>query len=420
MMSISFAVAVIVARYLGPEKFGIWSFALSLVGLFAIAGHLGLSGLAVRELVKDEGAVAETLGTVFILKLSGMLFGLALLCAYTFQYEAWGSLEFWILLIVGSSLIMGPFGVIHFWFESQVQARYSTLVSLAAFSLVSLYKVGLVFAGASVLFIASSTAVESVCTAIFLVYSYSKTTGQTPLNWTFSSSRAQVLLRQGGLIFLGSIFAMIYLKIDQVMLRWIVGVEEVGVYAVAARLSEVWYFVPAAIVASFYPRLIALHHEQPERFRERLQQVFDLLFVLALAVAILVSLVAEPIIRILFGPVYEASSTILSIHIWAAVFIFMRAALSKWILIENVLIFSLVTQGLGAIVNVALNSLLIPAYGGIGAAWATLFSYAVASYLALLWSSKTRPMFLMMSKAMFAPIRYPIILLRSLSNNTKI
>ena len=115
---------------------------------------------------------------------------------------------------------------------------------------------------------------------------------------------------------------------------------------------------------------------------------------------------------ITFGEAYQNAAPILIIHIWAALFIFMRALFSKWIIIEDVLIFSVISHGAGALLNVALNYLLIPHYGGEGAAYATLFSYATSSYLALLLYSKTRPTFWMMTKSIFSPLRYSLNILR--------
>jgi len=136
--------------------------------------------------------------------------------------------------------------------------------------------------------------------------------------------------------------------------------------------------------------------------------MYDLLFMLALAVAILVMLVAVPVIDLMFGGAYQAAAQILIIHVWAALFVFMRALFSKWLLIENLLEFSLITQGLGALSNVVLNYWLIPLYGGVGAAYATLISYAMASYLTLFLHPKTRPVFWVMTRSIMSPLRYTV------------
>ncbi|KJH79691.1 flippase [Pseudomonas sp. KSR10] len=405
-IGVGFVMAIVLARYLGPEQFGILAYAISMTAIFASAGHMGLAGLVVREVVKQPAAVPETLGTTFMLKLSGMTLGFLLILIYASLFEKVGGTEFWMLLIVASAIFFQTFDVVEYWFQSQVQAKYPAIAKSSAILLSAGLKLLMVVSGAGVVAFAFAHTAQFVMAALILALLYKGTTRVSLMSWKASFARARELLSQGWIIYLGSIFAVVYMKIDQVMLKWMVGAEEVGVYAVAAQLSEAWYFLPTAIVASFFPKLIKLHEADPARFNQRFQQLFDLLFILAIAVALLVSLVAGPLISLLFGAEYQNSASILTIHIWAGVFIFMRAAFSRWILIEGALMFSLITQGLGALANVGLNALLIPHYGGEGAAMATLISYAVASYAALLVHSKTRPVFLMMTKSMVSPIRY--------------
>src|SRR5690606_29446254 len=218
--------------------------------------------------------------------------------------------------------------------------------------------------------------------------------------------KARELFAQGWLIYLGALFAVINIKVDQVMLRWLGDPELVGAYAVAAQLSETWYFVPTAIVATFFPKLIELRNKNEKEFYLRLQQLLDFLCVMAVVVALLMTWCGKWLIMFFFGADYAASAAVLVIHIWAAVFIFMRAAFSRWILIEGLLVFSLVTQGLGALVNVVLNFFLIPSFGAEGAAYATLISYAVSSYVSLVFYDKSRRIFWLMTKSFVSPFRY--------------
>lgn len=410
-LALTFLVTILVARYLGPERYGVLAYALSLTSVFAIAGHMGLVGLVVRELVKQPENRGETLGTTFALKLWGFSMGYILLFAYVLLFESPGTVEFFLILILGLSLFFKSFTVIDAWFKSRVQAKYIAIAGSSAAVLAGLLKVSLVFGEASLIMIGVAYLLQSAFLMCGLLMLY-RLTADVPLSsWKFQFNQAKMLVVRGAPVFLASVFATIYLKVDKIMLRWLVDASEVGIYTVAATLSEVWYFLPTAIVASLFPRLIHLKESNPKRYRLRLQQLFDLLFMLALAVAVALTFLAEPIISSFFGSQYAKSSGILSIHIWAGIFIFMRAALSKWILIEDALVFSLITQGSGALFNVALNFLLIPAFGGTGAAWATLIAYAVASYGSLLLYKRTRIIFGMMSKAMLAPIRLPAQLL---------
>ena len=153
-MGITFFVIILVARYLGPEKFGILSYATSLVALFAIAGHSGLSGLVVRELVKHPKAKEETMGTSFMLKGAGYLLGLVFLVIFTLLTEEQQTPEFWMLLILATSLLFRPFDVIDFWFQSRLEAKYVAISRTIGLVLTSTFKVGLVFAGAHLNFFA--------------------------------------------------------------------------------------------------------------------------------------------------------------------------------------------------------------------------------------------------------------------------
>lgn len=410
-MALGFAATVLVARYLGPDGFGTLAYATSLVALFGISGHLGLHGLVVREIVRKPALRGETLGTTAVLKLLGVLLGYLLLLLYAATYEGVGSVRFTLIAIAGAALLFTPLDVVDYWFNAFVQARYVSVARLSAQLAFVALTLLLVFRRADMVMFAVPYLLQAIVAAIVLLVLFRAKADIRLSSWRFDGSHASALLKQGWVIYLASFFAVIYLKIDQVMLRWFADSAEVGVYAVAARLSEVWYFIPGAIVASVFPRLIDLRESDESSFMRRLQQLFDSLAVLGMILALAVTLLAPWLIPWLFGPDYAASASILVIHTWASVFIFMRAALSRWILIENALYFSLLTQGLGALSNVALNYFLIPAYGGQGAAWATLVSYAIASFFAVFLYPRTRPVFWLMLNALLAPLRYPLKLI---------
>ncbi|MCW8194216.1 flippase [Proteobacteria bacterium 005FR1] len=407
-----FLVTVLVARYLGPEEFGVLSYAISLTAIFAAAGQMGLAGLVVREIVADPPRQTVVLGTVAWLKLAGMAVAFALLIAFSALYEGLETEEFLLLLILASALFFQPADVADYWFQAHLQERYTALARTGALLASSLAKVALVVGGAGLLALGVAHAAQAVIAAVLLFAFYKAVSGRTFTTWKFDAAEAKNLLKQGWLVYLGSILAVVNLKIDQVMLKWYIGSDEVGIYAVAAQLSEAWYFIPTAIVASFFPKLIQLKSSDPAAYHQRLQQLFDMLFLLAAATAVGVYLISTPLVKVFFGENYLKSAIILNVHIWAGIFVFMRALFSRWILIEHALAFSIITQGLGALTNIGVNMLLIPRFGGLGAAVATLFSYAMSSYLALLFHEKTRPVFYMMTKSMLIPVRYAVATLR--------
>jgi O-antigen/teichoic acid export membrane protein len=381
--------------------------------IFGAAGHMGLAGLVVRDIVKYPEERAATLGTTATLKFIGLGAGYGVLVAYAAAYEGVGTVAFQLVVLAGAALLLRPAEVIEFWFQAFVQARYISVARLASHIVSAGVRLLLVASGASLVLFALAPVAQGIMVAVILVYFFRGKSSLRLSDLRFDWGRARSLLSQGWIVYLGSLFAVVYLKVDQVMLRWLAGTDEVGQYAVAAQFSEALYFLPVAIVASVFPKLIELRQRSESEFYARLQQLLDLLFIMGVGVAVLLTVSAGWIIATLFGDPYAASAGILIIHVWSAIFVFMRAAVSKWILIENALYFSLLTQGLGAFVNVGLNFLWIPDHGGIGAAYATLCSYAVASFLALAFSRKSRRLFWMMALAFASVVRYPRRLIRS-------
>ena len=403
---LGFFVSAYVARVYGPEMFGIYSYGLALVYLFAVPGHAGLNALVVKRLVEAETEKSVIMGTSLVIKGLGFLVGIMLLLGFSFFPGMHTPTEQTLLVIMCFSLLIQPGYVLDFWFQANYQARYQALSKQIALVAASGMKVAAAAMGASILWIAGATVIQALMSVVFLIVFYLGTTPGHRQRWRFDSDEAVSLLKQGGVVFLGTFFAAIYLKVDQIMLKMVKGDAEVGVYAVAATVSEAFYFIPVAITAAIFPRLIELRSENSKTYKYRTQQLLDGMAALALLLAVFITLVAAPLISTVFGPQYSGAALILSIHIWAAVFIFMRAVFSKWIIAEGLIWFSVITQGTGAVVNVALNALLIPSMGALGAALATLLSYAAASYFALAFFASTRGMFFMMTLALLAPFRY--------------
>jgi len=403
-LGIGFIISVLVARHLGPHDFGILSYALSVTAFLGTFVYLGLSGVVVRNIVNHPDETGVLMGSSFALKMAGACLSYALI----FPLAFWGhssNVETWVLLIIGASLLFRPVEIIDFWFQSRIESKYSVLGKGIAFLLASTGKLVLVLAGASVVAIAALSLIEFVLAAILLVAVY-EFKGKTVRSWVIQVPKMLELLKQSWVLILSFFLALVYLKVDQIMLRWMKGAAEVGVYSVAVRFSEVWYFIPSAIVISVFPKLVEIRKKDKKKYEKKLQQGFDILFALSLPIAIVMTFIGTPVIGKLYGSEYERAGGILTIHIWASIFIFMRALFSKWIIMENFLIFSLFSHGIGAIVNVILNLFLIKHYGGYGAAVATLISYAVASYFVLFLAPRTWTIAIMMSKSILLPARF--------------
>lgn len=408
-------VGVWVARYLGPAQFGDFSFALAFVALFVPLTTLGLEGIVVRDLVREPAARDEILGTSFLLRLIGGVLSVALILVVIAVIRAEDALVRTLTGIVAIGIVFQSFNTIDILFQSRVESKYTVYARFVALVLANAAKIVLIMRRSPLVAFAWVAVFEMVMIAAGLAVVY-RARGFLITAWRVSLSRAKNLLGQSWSLILTGALALIYLKIDQVMLGEMAGREEVGIYSTAVRISEVWYFVPMAIARSVFPALIRSREMGRRIYRKRLQQLYDFLVWIALGVAVVMTFAANRLIVLLFGEAYAASGPILAIHVWAGIFVFLKAALGRWLLNEGLLHFLFISNSVGAVLNVVLNLFLIPAYGGVGAAIATVISYAAAGYAACFLVPGTRGAGRMLTLALIVPVRSVVRLVRGGKN----
>lgn len=402
VLILSFAVTLAIARHLLPESFGRLSYWLALVSLSAPLMALGLNSLISRELLLRSADRHAIMGSALLLRgVSGIVVAAvaaAIGCVLLSPDDAW------LLAVLLFASASNAALVVDFWLQAKLANRQGALLRLAILVLFSGLRLAAVAADAELAVFVYLLACEYLITGIgyFAAYGYLGG-GLRRLRPSLAESRQ--LLCDSRWLMLSGISAVLYLKIDQVMLGLMVGERAVGIYAVAAKFSEVWYFVPAALVTAYFPQLIERRMRDAAAYAMDLQKLNDALFTLALMLALAIMASADWFIPLLFGEAYRDAVPVLLVHIWAAILVFMRALLSKWLITENLLRLSLLSQTSGAIVNIAANFYLIPRYGALGAAYATLLAYVVAGYLVLFVHPNLRPMGMLVSRSLLLPIR---------------
>lgn len=399
----AFFVGIWVARYMGPERYGTFSYALAFVVLFGPLSQLGLDGVVVREVVNDPNRKDEILGTTFFLRLAGAFVCFLTVLVAISLIRPGDRLSLALVGIISFGIIFTAFEAIDIWFQSRIEAKYAVYAKSAGLILANMVKIPLIIAGAGLVAFAWVSALEVAVGALGLVIVY-RYRGYFIRAWRFSMARAKSLLAISWPMILSGALAMIYLRIDQVMLREMVSDEAVGVYSTAVRISEVWYFIPIVAVKSIFPELVKSRDLGREIYMERLQSLYDFLAWTAMPGVLFLTLFAGRIIVLLYGEPFAGGGVILAVLIWSSPFIFLREAYGRWLVNEEMTKFYIIAHGSGAILNVSLNLALIPAYQGTGAAVATVVSYAAGGYLASFLHPRTRPAGVMMTKALIAPV----------------
>ena len=397
-MAVGLFVGVWVARYLGPERFGLFSYAQSFVGLFTVIATLGLDGIVVRELVKDESLKNKLLGTAFYLQLMGAFFVLLLL-GIAIGFTSNDTYTNALIFIIASATIFQSFNVVDMYFQSKVMSKYIVYSNIIALLVSTSIKIILILTEAPLIDFALVILFDSFVLAVGYIYFFVKKSSSKIWELSFDKSTANSLLKDSWPLILSGIVISIYMKIDQVMIKEMLGSEAVGQYAAAVRLSEAWYFIPMVIASSLFPAIVNAKKISEKLYYERLQKLYDLMVWMAIAIALPMTFLSDWVVNLLYGTQYNQAGSVLMIHIWAGVFVFLGVASGKWFIAENLQSYAFYRTLSGAILNVILNILLIPKYNIIGATIATLLSQAMAAYFFDAFSSKTRRVFLMKSKA---------------------
>ncbi len=397
-MGIGVIVVIWIARYLGPEQFGIYNYAIAFVALFTAFSTLGLEHIVIREIVRHPDKKNEIIGTAFVLKLTASFITVGIISAIIFLLRPDDSLTRMMVIIIAGAMIFQSFDIIDFWFQSQVQSKYSVLAKNTAFLFIAGVHIGLILSGAPLIAFAWARLGEIFLFAAGLLFFYYYT-GSSLQQLSIHRDRAKKLLRDSWPLILSGIMIMIYMRIDQVMLGEMIGEKSVGIYSAAIRLTEVWYFIPTAILISVFPSIIETKSQDEKLYYKRLQRLYTLFTWMAITIAVIIMFLAKPVINLLYGADFSAASSVLVISIWAGVFVFQGLARAKWLIAENLQKYSYYFTGMGVVFNVILNVILIPKYGAAGAAIATLITQFIVVLPAPLFLKQTRKSTIMLLRS---------------------
>ncbi|TFI54043.1 flippase [Mastigocladus laminosus UU774] len=401
-MGMGLLVGVWVARYLGPENFGLFNYAIAFTSIFNTVANLGLDSIVVRNIVRQPDNKNEILGTAFFLKVFAQLGVIIVSIAAIILIRPSEIVTQQLVGIITVGMFFESYYVIDFWFQSQVQSKYTVWFKNIGLVLASFMRVVLIQIQAPLILFAWAFSAETALSALGLVVAY-RVKGYFIQAWQFSWKSAKELLKDSWPLILSSFVIMIYMRTDQLMIGQMIGDAEVGVYSAAVKISELWYVIPMAIANSVFPSIVKARQVSQQSYYEQIQKVLDFLAILSYAVSFIVSLLSHQIINLMYGNEYAQAGTILIIHIWTGLFVSLGLVSGLWTTAENLMRFAFVATANGAIINVILNYFFIKSYGGVGAAISSLVAQCIASYLSYLLLPQTRKLFIKQTKALFLP-----------------
>ncbi len=373
-------VGIMVARYLGPEQYGLMNYVVSYVTLFQVLSAFGLDSIEIREEARADRPVTTTLGTSFAVRVILSVVFMALTIITSWQMDADGETT-WLVAVYSLSIPLNCFMVIRNYFSAIVQNAYVVQVEIGRTLLGMGIKIVLLWIHAELVWFVAFSMFDFVLTGLGYVAAYRVKVG--PLrDWRYDRACAAYLLRESWPLLLTNAAVILYQRIDQVMIGQLLDKRSVGYFSVAGRFVEVLTYIPMILSQTVMPVLVSERGKGEEVYGRSAQRFMNISVWLSLLASAVTSVLAWWLVTILFGQVYAPAVVILQVMAFKAASVALSSTAGAMLVAEGLQRYAFWRDLFGCLVCVSLNWLLLPAYGVVAAAWVAIMSNIAAGFVA--------------------------------------
>ncbi|MGN1020634.1 MAG: flippase [Aristaeellaceae bacterium] len=366
-------IMMLTARLFGPQNYGVISYASSLTLFVTPLAQLGLTSTLVGELLSSPQDEGEILGSAMVssmLSSTLCIIGIIVFARVTLPEDP---LAIWVCALYSLSLLAQSAELLQYWFQARLLSKYMAVFTLIAYAVMSVYQLLVLMLGRNMLLYALSKGIEYTLIALGLLIAYRHLKGR---RLRVSRKRCLTLLRHSRFYMLSSMMVTLLGQTDRIMLMSMLGETQVGFYSAAVVCANLTDFVFVAIIDSFRPAILAARHRDPPSYERQLARLYAIVFYLALIQSVVITLLAKPIVTIMYGSAYSPAVGVLQALVWYTAFSCIGSARMIWIYAEGQQRLLCLVNLLGALMNISLNLLLIPRCGAMGAALASLLTQA--------------------------------------------
>ena len=384
-------------RYLGAEGAGIIDYGASFLTIFTILCRLGIDAILVNELVRGDHPAGALLGTTVGLRLLAALLSIGAVAALVAVLRP-GLLP--VALIQSLALLPVALDSLDYYFQSRLQSRYTAWAKSLAFLLVCGFRLTLIALKAPLYWFAGAAVVDAAFTGACLWLFYRRRGERL----RFSGDTARHLLPRSAPFILSALLVTLYTQMDSIMLGSLAAGEPeraIGLYNAAAKVCNLWVFLPLAVIDSARPLIMAQKGVDEGAYRTRYRRLYAALIWLGIAAGVGISFLAPVIISLIAGGDFAGATPVLRVLIWSRLFATLGTARGIFMVCEGHRRLAVVFAAVGAAVNFALNIALIPPLGAMGAAMATLITEALVAVVLPLCFAPTRPPVKWMAEGLF-------------------
>lgn len=366
---LSMVISMLTARFLGPSGFGLINYAASIVAFVAPIMYLGLNGVLVQELVDAPEKEGEILGTSILLSLISSIVCIGGVIGFASVVNRGETETIIVCALYSVLLIFQALEMMIYWFQASLLSKYSSVISLIAYVVVSAYKIFLLATQKSIYWFAVSNALDYFLIAVGLLIVYEKLGGG---RLRFDRQTAWRLFSKSKYYIVSNMMVTIFAQTDRIMLKLMVDDAATGYYSAAVTCAGMTGFVFSAIIDSFRPLIFDSKKCSEPQFENNMCRLYSVVIYLSLLQSVVITLFSGLIVRILYGEAYAAATSILGVLVWYTTFSYLGSVRNIWILAEGQQRYLWIINLSGALANVILNYILIPIMGGVGAALASL------------------------------------------------
>ena len=366
---ISFVIGLLTARYLGPSNYGVISYVASVVAFALPIMQLGLKQTLVKEFIQSPDREGQVLGTALVINMISSIFCMLGSVAFVAIADAGDQITILVCALYSLTLIFQATEMTQYWFQSKLLSKYPSIATLCAYIVVALYKVFLLVTQKSVVWFALSNVLDYFLISVLLMIMYKKVGGQRlQINWQVGRE----MLSRSKYYIIPSLMVMIFQHTDRIMIKLMIGEAETGFYSAAITCIGISSFVFSAVIDSARPVILETKEKDQAAYEKRLMQLYSIITCMSLAQSIGMTLLAKPLVMVLYGSEYAKTASILAVAVWYVTFSYYGMVRNIWILAESKQKYLTGINVAGAIANIVLNVCLIPIWGAIGAAVASL------------------------------------------------
>jgi len=373
-LALSFFVSIYMARSLGVENFGQLNFIMSFVSIAGTSIFV-IDSLLIKRLNNEPENTNKILGSALIIKIINSFFTIitATLIAYLFASD---KTTITLVFVFSTFAIFQSLNIVDSYFQANADVKKLSILTTVISVISALVRVFIITLHVDIVYVLLSYVFDNFMFALGYIYLYRKYVGPI-FKWKIDKNTIKIFIVNSWPFTIAALATSIYIRVDQIFLKVLLGSGAVGLYVVAVRFSEVWFFISSAICAALLPAILNAQKTNQEVFLLRSKRLYSLLFYIALMICIFIFIFAPLIIKTLYGQAYLASITLLRIYIWSIVGVFIGTALQQMLLAQNKFKTILSLSIVGMLSSLILNYLFIPMWGIKGAAIANIFAYTL-------------------------------------------